>query len=467
MKDKIYSIIYEEARRQERDRVREFIDQIKNDISGAPFFLNIFAPSGFGRTAFLELIWKDYERVLPSSFIHAGKFREKNNTNIRELLLDIIHDLVESLPKRGTFLPSDYVARNEEDLAYIVINLVRRSRDYEKVVLLLVDDYDLIFEEQRRWLQGNVLSPISQTGKVAVILSSETEIRFTENFELRMRLACRELESLDPETMSRVFPKYENIVKEIYDITGGLPTPTEKFIEQLEISNITSASDFQSHAQNLTQTYYRSYVDQNILGNIESNLRETILILSLLRRFDVKVLREILPDLLPKLYNKYGTADYLDLIDRLRPWVQWRRQGGYTLNHALRLMLEGYILTLRPELHKKVHQILEILYSKWLKEEYSESNFIELLYHLFSSHKTEKTKKPISEQIKIYESKISGKLQAYLQEDGGRQLNADELDSLRNSLDQDDDLKRYIPEESRNLFREMINQRIIETNEKR
>src|SRR5690349_1806075 len=127
MEQRIYSKIYESALQDERKRIQKFIEDIKNDVAGAPFFLNFFAPKGFRKTAFLERIWEDYEKVLPSSLVRVGEFREKDNKNIalKDLLVFIIHDLGESLPRRGAPLTSDYASwTNEKELAELLLSLV-------------------------------------------------------------------------------------------------------------------------------------------------------------------------------------------------------------------------------------------------------------------------------------------------------------------------------------------------------
>jgi len=236
MDKEVYSRIYESARQKERERIRQFIGDIKNDLAGAPFFLNLFAPKGFGKTAFLEQIWEDYERVLPASLVRVGNFLKKDGEDIAmsDLLVHIIRDFGERLPTRVAPLPSNYADwTNEKQLAELLLGVISGAKDYEKVTLLLIDDYDSIPEEQRRWFQENVLSPASRKGKIAVVLTSETELRFTESFDLRMRLECRALTSLDPEAISRALPQYEGIAGEIHRITGGLPLLTEEFRKAL------------------------------------------------------------------------------------------------------------------------------------------------------------------------------------------------------------------------------------------
>ncbi|HID64938.1 MAG TPA: hypothetical protein EYP49_19640 [Anaerolineae bacterium] len=465
MDKEVHSRVYESARQQERERVRAFIEDIKNEIAGAPFFLNLFAPKGFGKTAFLGQIWENYERVLPASLVRVGDFRKEGGETLalNDLLVHIIRDLGERLPRRVAPLPPDYEElTNEKQLAELLLNLISGAKDYEKVTLLLMDDYDLMPEKQRRWFQENIFSPAARTRKIAVILTSATELRFTESFDLRMRLECRELRSLDPEAISRALPEYEGIAGEIHRITGGLPLLTEKFIEQLKASQVATSADFQAHAQELTGKYYRAYVENRVLADLAPDVLETMLTLTLLRRFDVKVLKKILPDLLPEPYQSYGTADYLDLIDHLRPWVEWRRQGGYTLNPAFRLMLQGYVLTIKPDLYKRVNRAAEVMYRGWLESEYREHYLIELLYHVLALHRAEEAYGLFPVHDEMSQIRVSDELLKYLTGDGGHRVQEADLDSLRNSLKQDPDLKYYISEDVEDTIQALIDQKIKE-----
>lgn len=300
--------------------------------------------------------------IASAAFTHQALVRlsekQSENADLREVLIQIIHELSERLISP---LPSDYKNfSNDRKLVELLLQFVSYAKDKERTTLLLIDNYDLFPNEQQRWFQENFLSPATRTKKFAVVLTSQTELRFTESFELRMRLESRELKGLDSETISLAFPEYKGGAEEIYKVTGGVPNLTAELIEQLVESQIFSSDEFKTRAQEITGKYYRMNVEENFLGTFPAETRETMLILALLSRFDVKVLKQVLPNLMHDPYQSYGTADYLNLIDRLRPWVEWRRKGGYSLNPAFQLMLQGYISTSKPDLYKKVKQEISL-----------------------------------------------------------------------------------------------------------
>lgn len=363
MNKEVYSKIYESARHLEYEHAQEFIANIENELSGCPLLLNIFAPKGFGKLAFLEQIWEDYELYLPTSLINVDRFLNPaiaNDFVAKDLLKHIISEFGERLPSRNFPLPPDYMNwTSEEDLAALLMEGCLRAEEYGKVSLILINNYDLMPKEHQHWFQKEILNPAIRSEKVAIVLTSETQLRFTESFELRMRLESRKLNGFDADTISHALPEFEWIAGDIHKFTGGLPKLVGAFTDQLKESHVTTLADFKAHAQELTLNYYPTYVEEGVLADLPTDIQETLFILALLQRFDIKILKKILPDLIPESYRDYSTPDYLDLIDRLQPWVEWRREGGYTLNPALQLMLQGYILTIKPDLYHRVSRTAE------------------------------------------------------------------------------------------------------------
>ncbi|MBD3157353.1 MAG: hypothetical protein GF309_01065 [Candidatus Lokiarchaeota archaeon] len=449
------------AHQQEYTRIIEFIEDVERGMSNI-FFLNLFAPKDFGKAALIELLWECHESTLPVSLVRVADFHRESDQGFAlcELLVKVINDISFRLPRRVISLPPGYENLEEErQLADMIFQLISGAKRFKKIVLLLISDYDLIPEDHRRWFQREILNRSALERNVAVILTSEVALRF-ENLEIRMRLENLELLELDPKIISQVLPKYAELATKIYRITGGLPVLIEDFVEQLETSQVATSADFQAHSQELVEKYYRAYVEEKVLASLASTTRKTLLTLSLLRRFDVKVLRELLPQLLPDSYQDYGVADYLDLIDRMQSWVQWRRQGGYMLNPAFRIMLQGYTLTIKPDLYERVNRVIVSLYQKWLEREYREHYLIELLYHILVLHRFNEKCGLFPVQDEMNQATLVEELQEYLPIGDLRRLGEVELDSLRNSLEQDPDLKDRISGEFQPVIENLVNGRV-------
>jgi hypothetical protein len=455
-----YSSLYASGHQQELERATEFVENVKAGVANY-LLLNFFAPAGFGKTALLEQVWDRYERVLPSSFVRANNFRREDTPfALCDLLIHIIDQLGLRLPRRIVELPPDYKdSKDEFWLADLLINLVSSAGEFEKATLLLLDDYDVIPREVGRWLEERILGQLVKARKIAVILTSESELRFSQ-FDLRMRLESCELSSLSAEVISRALPEYAEIAPAIHRITGGLPIFTQGLIQQMEAAHITTAADFHSRERELLAKYYRIHVRETVLRDVVPDKRGTILTLALLRRFDVAVLRGILPKVLPDYYPKdYGTAEYLGLIEDLGSWVQWRRQGGYALNEALRMGLQGYVLLENPGLFKQVNRAAVVLYREWLKKEYREPYLTELLYHELVLLRFENRGLSSSTQDEMAQARIGDVLLKYLESESTARIQERDLDSLRNSLLQDEDLKGYISEDVQQEIRNLIDER--------
>jgi hypothetical protein len=455
-----YSRPYALGHQQELKRATEFVENVKAGIA-TYLLLNFFALAGFGKTALLEQVWARYERVLPASFVRVNSFRREDAPfALCGLLIQIIEQLGLRLPRRIVELPPDYKdSKDEFWLADLLVKLVSGAGEFEKATLLLLDDYDVIPREARRWLEERVLGQLVKTRKTAIILTSESELRFSQ-FDLRMRLESCELSSLSAEVVSRALPEYAEFAPAIHRITGGLPIFTQGLIQQMEAAHIATAADFHSRERELLAKYYRIHVRETVLRDVVPDKRETILTLALLRRFDVAVLRGILPKVLPDYYpNDYGTAEYLSLIEDLGSWVRWRRQGGYALNEALRMGLQGYVLLENPGLYEQVNRAAVVFYREWLKKEYREPCLTELLYHELVLLRFENRSLSSSTQDEMAQARIGDVLLRYLESESIARIQERDLDSLRNSLLQDEDLKGYISEDVQREIRTLIDER--------
>ena len=221
----------------------------------------------------------------------------------------------------------------------------------------------------------------------------------------------------------------QELINKIYTMTGGLPIPIKEFTEEYEKNQ---SNDIQV----LVGNYYKAYVRKDFLGAFDPEI-DTFLILALLRKFNVKTMHKIMPKLNEGDFGDYKTVDYLDLIDRLRPWVEWRRQGGYAVNPALQLMLRGYVLTMKPDMYEQVHGTMSEMYEKRLQAEFYENDLIELLFHDFSTIKvnSDKSKEKIGERLFERIEQVMKSLQP-------EEIEFD-VDSFCKLLDQDPDLKEY------------------------
>jgi hypothetical protein len=437
--------------RRELEHATEFVEMVKAGIAQY-LILNLFAPAGFGKTMLLDDLWKKYECALPASLVRVRDFQNET-FDLCGLLTHVIHDLGDRVPKRVAGLPADYKdSKDKEWLTEWLIALVSGAKDFEKATLLLFDDYDCLPENSRRWFESEILGPLVRAKSVAIILTSERGLRFNA-FDLRMRLENRELSSLSAEAISEALPEYDEIAGEIHRIAGGVPLLTEELVKQLKAAQVT-VTDFQSRRQGLVRGFYRTHLKETVFKNVPQEVQETIMVLALLRRFDVKVMGKILPVLLPQYYETYNTPEYLNLIERpLNSWAQWRMQGGYALNPAYRVLLSEYVWTENPKLYEQVNRAAVASHRELLKAEgYREYYLLELLYHRLVLDRIEGKNKATA-------IRLGDELQKCLSSEDAASIQAADLDSLRNSLKQDVDLKDHVSEAVLRMIQDLIDKK--------
>ncbi|MDY7079229.1 MAG: hypothetical protein SXV54_20130 [Chloroflexota bacterium] len=450
-KKAVDSKLYASSLRLELEHAIEFVETVKANVAQY-LILNLFAPTGFGKTMLLEDLWKKYERILPTSLVRVRDFQSET-FDLCGLLIHVIHDLGDRVPKRVAGLPADYEdSKDKEWLAERLLLLVSGARDFEKATLLLFDDYDYLPENIRRWFESEILTPLVKAKSAAMILTSERGVRFNA-FDLRMRLESRELSSLSTGAISEALPEYNGIAGEIHRISGGVPLLTEELVKQLRAAEVT-VTDFRSRRQELVREFYRTHLKETIFKNTPQEIQETILVLALLRRFDVKVMGRILPIVLPRYYETYTTPEYLNLIERpLKSWAQWRMQGGYALKSAYRVLLPEYVWTEDPNLYEQVNRVAVASHRGLLKTEgYREYYLLELLYHRLVLDR-------IEGKDRAAETRLGDELQKYLGDEDAASIQAVDLDALRNSLKQDIDLKDYVSEGILRMIQDLIDKK--------
>ncbi len=137
-----------------------------------------------------ESIWDKYNSSLPASFIAARSFiRRDQPYDLEALLQTMIGDLAVRVPPINVTIPKDFREITDKDqLAKFVLNLVLAAADWGMTTLVLLDDFDQIPENDGRWIARFLFGPLIRTHKVVIILSSEFELRFTYDFELRLHM---------------------------------------------------------------------------------------------------------------------------------------------------------------------------------------------------------------------------------------------------------------------------------------
>lgn len=445
---------YSHLHQREFDIVIEHIDRSREGISRFILF-NFFAPRGFGKSALLQRLWNRYadDSFQPMCLASVKDSLYEEGVKREHFLQQLIGQISDRLPPLLTRKIDESLPPHNgiSVLVTRLVKLVQASADFQKCTILLIDDYDLLPFADQRWFEANVLGSISSSRQVTVVASSQIELRF-DRLDLQTRLQSYELSSLTAEEISTSYPEYSGIVDELRRLTGGLPGLIARFIDELQAGNISEA-DFGAREQAVLRKHYGHLVTESVLNEITPELHETILVLSVLRRYDVGMLHSVLAGLLPETYETYETLDYLDLLDRLSPWSQWRLQGGYAVNPAIASVLRVYVIAEKPKMYRAVNRVAAGYYISSLSTEYKEHYLVEMLFHRVALQKSE------NEDPAILQELVKNELLAEL----GRHVRVQEdldLDSLRNSLLSDPDLKVNISTSLKSALQQIVQEQL-------
>lgn len=221
-----------------------------------------------------------------------------------------------------------------------------------------------------------------QSQVIRMILSSEQELSFRDRLDLRIRIRHHALPPLSTQDIAHSIPQqYQTLAAEISNWAGGLPDMVAYLLQRARDKNIVSLEEYGHRRSELLGEEYRRRLQQVVFEDTEPPPNEAFDILSLLRRFDVSVLRYILPQMEPAIFADFKQLDYLDLIRDLGNRVTWRDQSGYAIEDNLRSVVANYVRTFQPELFARVNQLAIVMYESWLRQGYRQIYLIELLYH--------------------------------------------------------------------------------------
>jgi len=365
------------------DFVRCLVKDVEAGIGDVHPILNVHAIAGFGKSTFLGKVEEKFGRKQPTTLVHVADFKgeeQEGGYGLDRMLRRMVADLQNGLPG---WAQSDLEATEFVGLVDQLETMARYAVENGKTALVLVDDYDQLPPGTRVLFDEAVLSRlVKKSERAVVILTSEQELSFTDRLDLKVHLKTRRLSRFTEDDIKTATPQYAELAEEILKWSGGLSGLVKFLIQELGKYSIGTLEDYHAHEKELLKGAYREHVDEVAFSHLPESARQAMPILSLLRRFDVSTLRSILPQIIPD-FESYTTRQYLELIDQLGSRVQWRDEGGYALDDALRTILSNYEQAYKQPTYRKVHRVAELMYEEWLQEKqrYRDYYVREMLYH--------------------------------------------------------------------------------------
>jgi hypothetical protein len=306
-------------------------------------------------------------------------------------------------------------------------------------------------------LEGCLLEDLAATRHVILVLSSKLELNFArKSFELRTRLQSHRLQLYTPEDINRLYPQYADLAVYIHKLTGGIPSLVRLMVEVLEDLGVNDTKALYTNRDKVLRPYYGHAILKLLNGEPE-RIQELVQILALPRRFDAKVVGEILERIRNHAARPGDTFYYLDLLSELDRWLRWRDEGGYALHPPHRTVLQDYIRYKGLDVYQDVHQALVAFYCDALSREYQEYYVQELLYHRLCLECDMQERAPL-----LGQNPANVSTDALLQDIKGHTMvhvTEEQATYLQKLLMDDADLRRYfIPREISRLPFQLLRQ---------
>ncbi|RLI83606.1 MAG: hypothetical protein DRP01_08955, partial [Archaeoglobales archaeon] len=290
--------------RYERDLglIHSLIRDAEAGIGEVHPILNVYAIAGFGKSKFLMMVKEEFERKQPTTLVRVTDFdfegeEQEGGYRLDRMLRRMIADLQDGLPG---WARSDLEITKLVDLADQLEMMAHYAVENDKTALVLIDDYDRLPPGSRVLFDEAVLSRLVKgPERAVVVLTSEQELTFTDRLDLKVHLKTHPLSRFTEDDIKTTTPQYAELAEEILKWTGGLSGLVKFLIQELGKHSIGSLEDYYAHEEELLKGAYRKHVDEVVFSNLPEPARQAMPILSLLRRFDVSTLRNILPQIIP------------------------------------------------------------------------------------------------------------------------------------------------------------------------
>ncbi|QTA83763.1 p-loop domain-containing protein [Desulfonema limicola] len=376
----------------------------------------------------LEDIVEKFDRQDKADFTSAlYKYRDSPNENLKK--------------KRKLKVINEYV------------NYVKMlSKD--KPIVIIFDTTEKIAPDLFAWMEKEIISPLSLTGKCIFILTGRFPLRWRQ-FEVRRRVISNKLEPLDQEFTNRQVGETKS---NIYQFTFGHPL-TNKTLSK-------KAADFKEKNQtfdkkdmiNIMDNVLESYVMKDIT---DTKLKDACRVLAIVRQFDVIIMRHLLTQFEKEHFQE--TEGFLEISGQLSETflIEWNSKlKGYALDETVRHMLSLNMQFNDIQRYKEINKSAADIYKEWI-EKVSENRSIYILerfYHLTNIAKIEdKNGSEIGAEL---EKELQGFLTQYYQK------NKPEFDyaatiRLYEELLSDHELEKLVGEGNFAKLKEIVNNHLL------
>lgn len=326
-------------------------------------------------------------------------------------------------------------------------------------LLLLIDDYDKLPLDVQEACENKILNKIIKNPYATAVLTSHASLSYRNQKNLSYYTLFQELKSFTPSVVKKQYQNYVDLIPSILKITAGLPLCVEKAMAYIQERNISTLPEFLRHEKEVITLNYdiviRNVIAKEIVTD-NANLIEIICVLSILRRFNIDLMRYLFPEVTSP-YIKLKDITYMNSIDDMRNlvFVSWTQgRCWYTLRRSVRQILLYYMQNIHLQKVIAINMKLQNFYANKIKEPVPKTHhLVEYFYHTLFAMQLDQKEASSERDI---QRKFSANIRRYFTTYKSREPSIDSLNTFKESLENDEDMRDYITEEVQELMEQTL-----------